>query len=134
MFIAKNSGNKYSGLKNAFSGMMNMFNKMSTEINKNLTININDNEQNNLVLLFQRVQMGDHRFMNRIITMAQFLSTQPEKRQNLVNYLKNQNEKRPTIHLNLDSFYSIKEFLGVILQSCVKAEDEYTGLCIIRYS
>lgn len=111
---------------------MNMFTKMGTEINKGLIIN--DSEQTDLVALFKRIQAGDRRYMNRVITMAQFLSTQPEKRRELCTHLEQVNGAQKSIQVAPDSFYSIKEFLNVILHSCIKAEDEYVGLKIIRYS
>lgn len=131
-FLAKNiAENKLAnGLKNAFSGVMNIFSKMGTEINKGL--NISDSDKNNLVDLFKRVESGDRRYMSQVITMAQFLATQPEKRRDLQAYLELQNKGKANIPVALDSFYSIKEFMTAILYSCFKAGDEYSALNIIR--
>ena len=112
--------------------MFNIFTKVGEEFNKGLQID--DSEENDIVGLYKRVESGDRRFMSRMITMCQFLSTQPEKRIELANYLERENKNKPQIKIAPDSFYSIKEFITVVLNSCMKAEDEYAALRIIRYT
>ena len=80
------------------------------------------------------ISTGDRRQITRILTLAQLLAKQPQKRQDLANHLESRNCVAESILVGPDSFYSIKEFIQSVLSRCLDSQDYYQALRIIRYS
>lgn len=88
----------------------------------------------NICNLFERVLKGDRRDMLRVISNTQYLAQNPENREIIVNYLKKKFEENFSDELEVNSFYSVKEFFGRILYVCMKHGDEFNAFQIIRYT
>lgn len=109
-----------------------MFGKVGAEINKG--IQIEDSSDNDIIRLFHIVSNGDRRQITRVLTLTSLLANQPLKRLDLANHLETKNSCSESILVSPDSFYSIKEFIQSVLQSCRTSADFYQALRIIRYS
>lgn len=85
-------------------------------------------------VIFERVLSGDRRDMLRVITKTQRLAKKAKNRKKILRHLKEKCRRPMDVELDVNSFYSVKEFLGTILNVCMKEGDEFGAFEIIRYS
>lgn len=105
----------FDSIKDVFSGMFSIINKVSKDFKFAFEDNRPDYNNEDICDLFESVLKGDRRDMLRVITNTQLLAEKEENRERIMLHLKDKMLKKSKEELEVNSFYSVKEFLGRVL-------------------